>query len=159
MGLAASGRPDGRHRRGNSADVVSRNNERDFTTRRAKGHERFAKADLDEIRADTAGIGRVVEFAYRAPFAAYGKGFVVVYGSVPRLTEEYLRSRDTAVSSIMQGQARREVGAYVIDKGYFPTVESVKAAANVALLGPQPVKFKDGDKLIELRTVFLLIPR
>ena len=84
---------------------------------------------------------------------------MVVYGSVPRLTEEYLRSRDTAVSSIMQGQARREVGAYVIDKGYFPTVESVKAAANVALLGPQPVKFKDGDKLIELRTVFLLIPR
>jgi hypothetical protein len=36
-------------------------------------------------------------------------------------------------------------------------VESVKAAENLALLDPKPVRFKDGDKLIELRTVFLLI--
>ena len=122
------------------------------------GTSDFAKADLDEIRAHTAGIGRAVEFAYRAPFAAYGEGFVVTYGSVPRLTEEYLRSRDNAVSSMMQGTAQRDVGAYVIDKRYFPSVESVEVAPNVALLGPNPVKFKNGDRLIELRTVFVLIP-
>ena len=55
------------------------------------------------------------------------------------------------------GLIGREPGAYVIDKAYFPTAESVKAAPNVALFGPKPVTFNDGDKLIELRTVFLLI--
>lgn len=36
-------------------------------------------------------------------------------------------------------------------------MESIKAAPNFALLDPNPVKFHDGDTLIELRTVFLLI--
>jgi hypothetical protein len=36
-------------------------------------------------------------------------------------------------------------------------VEAVRSAANVDLLGPKPVRVEDGDQLIELRTVFLLI--
>ena len=35
--------------------------------------------------------------------------------------------------------------------------EVLKRAANVDLVGPKPVRFEEGDKLIELRTVFLLI--
>jgi hypothetical protein len=52
-----------------------------------------------------------------------------------------------------------EVGAYVLDKNYFPTAESVKAASNVVLLSSKPAAMRDGDKLIELRTTFLLIRR
>jgi hypothetical protein len=118
----------------------------------------LAKADLEEIKVHSLEIRGAIEFAYRAPFAGYGEGLIVTYGSVPRLTEEYLHGRNKVVSSLMQDEARLNVGAYVIDKRYFPTVESVKAASNVALLGKKPVKFRDGDKLIELRTVFLLIP-
>jgi hypothetical protein len=117
----------------------------------------LAQADLEEINSYLAGSKRAVEFAYKTPFAQYGEGFVVIYGSVPRLTYEYFKSRPQVISSLMAGQVTRDVGAYVIDKGYFPTVESVKAAPNLALLDPKPVKFSDGDKLIELRTVFLLI--
>jgi hypothetical protein len=118
----------------------------------------LAKADLEEIKVHSLEIRGAIEFAYRAPFAGYGEGLIVTYGSVPRLTEEYLHGRNKVVSSLMQDEARLNVGAYVIDKRYFPTVERVKAASNVALLGKKPVKFRDGDKLIELRTVFLLIP-
>lgn len=118
---------------------------------------RRANADLEEINSYVAGSKRAVEFAYKAPFAQFGEGFVVIYGSVPRLTYEYFESRPQVISSLMAGLVTRDVGIYVIDKGYFPTVESVKAAPNLALLDPKPVKFTDGDRLIELRTVFLLI--
>ena len=47
----------------------------------------------------------------------------------------------------------------VLDKSYFPTAESVKAASNLALLRSKPATMQDGDKLIELRTTFLLIRR
>jgi hypothetical protein len=106
-----------------------------------------------------AGNNRTVEFAYKAPFAEYGEGFVVFFGSVPRMTEDYLRSRPRSISSVAAGFASRDVGAYVIDKGYFPTAQSIKTAPNIALFDPAPVpaKYKDTDKLIELRTVFLLI--
>jgi hypothetical protein len=125
-------------------------------TSRTNGTQQ-AKADLDELNSYLAGSKRAVEFAYKTPFAQFGEGFVVIYGSVPRLTWEYFKSRPQVISSLMAGQVTRDVGAYVIDKGYFPTVESVKAAPNLALLDPKPLKFNDGDKLIELRTVFLLI--
>jgi hypothetical protein len=118
----------------------------------------LATADLQEIHARLAGSKRTVEFAYKTPFSWYGEGFVITFASVPRLTDAFLQSRADAISSMTAGLANRDVGAYVIDKGYFPTVESIKAAPNVALLGPKPVTFKDGDELIELRTVFLLIP-
>jgi hypothetical protein len=61
-------------------------------------------------------------------------------------------------AKLVNEQANKKPGAYVIDKGYFPTAESVKNASNVALIGPEPVTLKEGDKLIEFRTVFLLIP-
>jgi hypothetical protein len=117
----------------------------------------LAKADWREIRTRLAGRGPV-EFAYKTPFAEYGEGLVITYAMVPRLTDEYVRGRADAFSSLTAGLVNREAGAYVIDKGYFPTVESIKAAPNVALLGPRPIAFKEGDELIELRTVFLLIP-
>jgi hypothetical protein len=117
----------------------------------------LAKADLEEINSYLAGSERTVEFAYKAPFAQFGEGFVIIFASVPRLTSEYLQSRPQVISSMTAGLVTRDVGAYVIDKGYFPNAESIKTAPNIALLDPKPVKFNDGDKLIELRTVFLLI--
>jgi hypothetical protein len=123
---------------------------------RTNGNQR-AKADLEEINSYLAGSKRAVEFAYKTPFAQFGEGFVIIYASVPRLTYEYFQNRPQVISSLMAGKVTRDIGAYVIDKGYFPTVESVKAAPNLALLDPKPVKFNEGDKLIELRTVFLLI--
>ncbi len=120
-------------------------------------NNRLAKADLEEINSHVAGSKRAVEFAYKTPFAQFGEGFVILYASVPRLTYEYFKTRPQVVSSLVADQVTRDVGAYVIDKHYFPTVESVRAAPNLALLDPKPSKFNDGDKLIELRTVFLLI--
>ena len=117
----------------------------------------LAEADLREIRAQLSGSKDAVEFSYRAPFSWYGEGFVVAYASVPRLNDDYIRSRQEMFGSMAAGLIGREPGAYVIDKAYFPTVESVKAASNVAPFGPKPVTFGDDDKLIELRTVFLLI--
>lgn len=117
----------------------------------------LARADLRDINAQTAANDRTVEFAYRTPFSWYSEGFVVLYASIPRLTIEYPQIRPSKISGMTDQVLRRNVGAYVIDKDYFPTVESVKAASNVALLGPKPVTFESGDKLIELRTVFLLI--
>lgn len=117
----------------------------------------LAQADLREINAQTDRNDRTVEFAYRTPFSWYCEGFVVVFASIPRLTIEYPQVRPNKISSMTDEVLDRNVGAYVIDKAYFPTVESVKAAANVALLGRKPVTFKNSDKLIELRTVFLLI--
>jgi hypothetical protein len=128
-----------------------------YTLASRANSNRLAQADLKEINSYLAGTKRAVEFAYKAPFAQFGEGFVIIYASVPRLTWEYFKSRPQVISSLMVGQVTRDVGAYVIDKGYFPTVESVKAAPNLALLDPKPLKFNEGDKLIELRTVFLLI--
>jgi hypothetical protein len=121
------------------------------------GFSARANADLAEINSYLAGTKRAVEFAYKTPFAQFGEGFVIIYASVPRLTYEYFQNRPQVISSLLAGKVTRDVGAYVIDKGYFPTAESVKAAPNLALLDPNPVKFNEGDKLIELRTVFLLI--
>ena len=69
----------------------------------------------------------------------------------------YLQSRVEMISSMTAGLDNREVGAYVIDKNILPTAESIKASPNIAVFGPKPVTLKDGDRLVELRTVFLLI--
>jgi hypothetical protein len=116
-----------------------------------------AKADLPDLQAHLAAEKRVVMFVYKAPFAEYGEGFVVNYGSVPRLNEAYLKSRPNVISSAAAGLIDREIGAYVLDKGYFPTAASIKAAPNIALLTSKPVTMADTDKLIELRSVWLLI--
>jgi hypothetical protein len=118
---------------------------------------RLAVADLEELNSYLAANKGTVEFAYRAPFAQYGEGFVVIFASVPRLTYDYLRSGRQTISSMVAGLITRDIGAYVIDKSYFRDVESVKAAPNVALQDPKPVKFQESDTLIELRTVFLLV--
>jgi hypothetical protein len=117
----------------------------------------LAKADLQDIQTQLAGSKRGIEFAYRTPFAAYGEGFVIHYASVPRLTDDYVQNR-RMFSSMVGDLFDQDVGAYIVDKAIFPTVESIKAAANLAPFGPKPVTFGDGDKLIELRTVFILIP-
>jgi hypothetical protein len=110
-----------------------------------------------DLRTHLAGEKRVVEYVYKAPFAEYGEGFVVTFASVPRMTEAYIQSRPNVVSSVTVGLIDREVGAFVLDKGYFPTAASIKAAPNIALLAPKPATMADGDKLIELRMVWLLI--
>jgi len=119
----------------------------------------LAAADYEDIRAHLRDEKRIVEFVYKSPFAEYGEGFVVTYGSVPRLTDAYRKGRPNVISSIAEGSNDREVGAYVLDKSYFPTAESVKAASNIVLLSSKPAVMRDGDKLIELRTTFLLIRR
>ena len=45
----------------------------------------------------------------------------------------------------------------MIDKKYFGSADIVRNAPNLDLLGTKPVKYREGDKLIELRTVFLLV--
>src|SRR5262249_8452100 len=118
-----------------------------------------AQLDLNEIQALTAGSNKVVDFAYSTPFAQYGEGFVIHYAGVPPLLDAYLKDRRGTTNSLTEALIAEDVGAYVIDKSYFPDAEAVRRAPNVDLLGPKPIQYKEGDKLIELRTVFLLIPK
>lgn len=115
--------------------------------------------DHEEILRLASIQNKVVDYAYRAPFREYGEGFVVNYASVEPLTNAYVKDRRGTTNSITEHLVREDVGVYVIDKGYFPTADAVKEAANVDLLGPRPVRYHDGDTLIELRTVFVLMPR
>jgi hypothetical protein len=118
---------------------------------------RLAEIDLKEITALTMGRKLIVDFAYRVPFSQYGEGFVLYYAGVQPLIDEYVKDRHGVTNSLTEAWVTEDVGAYVIDKNYFRNAEAVKQATNVDLLGPKPVQFKEGDKLIELRTVFLLI--
>jgi hypothetical protein len=124
---------------------------------RYSAKSRMAEMDLKEIMELTSGSKRVVDFAYRVPFSQYGEGFVLHYADVQPLTDEYVKIRRGVTNSLAEGWVTEDVGAYVIDKDYFPNANAVKQASNVDLLGPKPVQYKEGDKLIELRTVFLLI--
>jgi hypothetical protein len=117
----------------------------------------LALADRKDVAALTAGMTRVVDFAYRVPFPQYGEGMIVHFAGVPRLTQAYLQNKGPVTNSVTEQSVTEDVGAYVIDKGYFPTLEAVKRADNFDLTGPKPVQFQEGDKLIELRTVFLLV--
>jgi hypothetical protein len=82
---------------------------------------------------------------------------VIYNASVPRLKDEYIESRPEMFSASAAGLANRQVAAYVIDKRYFPTLESVKASLNLTLLEPKPITFEAGDRLVESKTGFLLI--
>ena len=115
-----------------------------------------AETDWQEIKKYMANDPRNFEFGYRTPLGEYGEGFVVGSASVPRMTYEYFQSRTRIDSSPLTKFISRDIGVYVLDKQYFPTVEAIKRADNISLINPSPVKFKDGDKLIELKTVFLL---
>jgi hypothetical protein len=128
----------------------------DLEARMQRGE--LAKADLQDIDNKLADRSRVIEFLYKTPFSWYGEGFVIYNANVPRLTEEYRQNRPKMFSASVSG-LHRDPDAYVIDKGYFPTAESVKTSRNLAVIEPIPVTFESGDKLVELRTTFLLIHR
>ena len=100
---------------------------------------RLAQQDLLEIDAWLAGSGQPIEFGHHPPFSWSGEGFVIYYGSVPRMIDAYAGSRQQMFGSATAGLIKRQPGTYVIDKAYFPTADSIKTAP-------------------ELRTVFLLIP-
>ena len=50
----------------------------------------------------------------------------------------------------------RKVDAIVIHKPYFPTVESIKASSNL-VASREPLIWREGDRIVELRTVFVLL--
>jgi hypothetical protein len=120
---------------------------------------RMARADMQEIDAVTAGSSRATYYTYRSAFAQFGEGLVIDFASIPRLTEAYLESRPKALNTFTENLSNREteVGTYVIDKKYFGSAELVRNAPNLDLLGKKPVRYREGDRLIELQTVFLLV--
>jgi hypothetical protein len=118
---------------------------------------RLAVADMKQVRTETSRMQRPVGYTYRVPFPQYVEGFVVHFAGVPRLTEEYVENRGDITNGIAGPPGAGDDGAYVIDKTYFPTIEAVKSAPNLDTQGPKPVQFGAGDRLIEFRTVFLLI--
>lgn len=118
---------------------------------------RNANADMEEIKTYMAANKAGTEFVYRVPFREYGEGLIVTFASVPRMSYGYFRARPKIVSSPVAWWVSRDIGLYVLDKQYFPTVESIKTAPNIALLDANPVKYQDSDKIIELRTVFIVI--
>jgi hypothetical protein len=118
---------------------------------------RQALADMKEVGAETAGMQRGVGYTYRVPFPQFVEGFAVHFAGVPRLTEEYVQNRGGVTNGIPGPSGAEDAGAYVIDKTYFPDIAAVKSASNLDPLGPKPVQFGADDRLIELRTVFLLI--
>lgn len=120
---------------------------------------RMARADMQEIAAVTENSDRATYYTYRSPFAQFGEGFVIDMASIPRLTEAYLESRPKVLNTLTQNKSTREteVGTYVIDKKYFASADLVRNAPNLDLLGKKPVKYREGDRLIELQTVFLLV--
>jgi hypothetical protein len=122
---------------------------------------RLARADSQQIAAMTAGDSRAIYYTYRSPFAQFGEGFVIDFASIPRLTEAYLESRPNVLNTLTVSKSistsEREVGIYVIDKKYFNSADLVRNAPNLDLLGMKPVSYREGDRLIELQTVFLLV--
>ena len=83
---------------------------------------------------------------------------MIYYASIPRLADDYVRSRKDMFSSGASNLVNQKAGVYVLSKAYFRTAADIKASPNVIPDHAEPVTFKDGDKIIELRTVFLLIP-
>jgi hypothetical protein len=120
---------------------------------------RMAREDNEKIAALTAGSDRAIYYTYRSPFAQFGEGLVIDFASIPRLTEAYLESRAKVLNTFTENLSKRErdVGTYVIDKKYFGSADLVRNAPNLDLLGKKPVKYGEGDRLIELQTVFLLV--
>ncbi|MDP1585729.1 MAG: hypothetical protein Q8M18_20100 [Bradyrhizobium sp.] len=120
---------------------------------------RMARADMQQIAALTAGSNRAIYYTYRSPFPQFGEGFVIDFASIPRLTEAYLEDRPRVLNTMTENNSKRErdVGIYVVDKKYFASADLVRNAPNLDLLGTKPVKYEEGDRLIELQTVFLLV--
>jgi len=116
---------------------------------------------MQQIAALTAGDSRAIYYTYRSPFAQFGEGFVIDFASIPRLTEAYLKSRPNVLNTLTASKSiatrEKEIGTYVIDRKYFNSADLVRNAPNLDLLGLKPVRYQEGDRLIELQTVFLLV--
>ena len=99
-----------------------------------------------------------IDFLYSVPSPFYGEGFMLYVACVPRLTQEYHRERPHMFSADAPDSPPRLISAYVIHKAYFPTIERIKAADNLAVFNYRnPVTFEQADQVIELRTSFLLL--
>jgi hypothetical protein len=117
----------------------------------------LAVADTKEVAAETAGMKRAVHFSYRAPLPQFVEGFVINYAGVPRLTREYVQTRGNISNDIRAGSGAEDIGAYVIPRSNFVDVNAFKNAPNLDPQAPAPVRFEPDDRLVVLRTVFLLI--
>jgi hypothetical protein len=117
----------------------------------------MAMADLKEIEKLPLDKNVSIAFTYSAPFAFFGEGFALYLACVPRLTVEYHQNRPRMFSAAAPDSPPRSIGAIVIHKAYFPTIESIKSSANVVMFGAEPVTFKEGDRIVELQTVFVLL--
>ena len=100
---------------------------------------RLAVADMKEVSAQTAGMERAVDFNYRVPFPQFVEGFIVHYAGVPRLTEQYVRTRGGVTNDIL-GETSGEIGAYVFDKNYFDA-QAIMSAPNLDTRQPEPARF------------------
>jgi hypothetical protein len=117
----------------------------------------LALADMKEVSAQTAGMKRTVRFSYRVPLPQFVEGFVVHYASVPRLTEKYIQTRGNISNEVPGASSTEDIGAYVIQKNIFHDVEAFRNAPNLDPQGPEPARLEAGDRIIEFRTVFMLI--
>ena len=64
------------------------------------------------------------------------------YAGVPRLTEQYVRTRG-GVTNDIPAKSSGEIGAYVFDKNYFDA-QAIKNAPNLDPRRPEPVRFDAG---------------
>ena len=86
-----------------------------------------------------------------------GGELVEIWHGVPRLTVEYHRNRSRMFSAAAADSPPRNVDAIVIHRAYFPTVESIKASRDLATFSGEPAVYREGDRIVELRTVFVLL--
>jgi hypothetical protein len=116
-----------------------------------------ATADLKQIEALPIDEKSSIAFTYSAPFSYLGEGFSLYVACVPRLTAEYHRSRPRMFSTLALDSPPRKIDAIVVHKAYFPTVESIRSASDLAKFGGEPLTWREGDKIVDLRTVFVLL--
>ena len=129
----------------------------DHLTGKIKVHE-MAQADLKEIEKLPIDKNASIAFTYSAPLALFGEGFVMYLACVPRLTAEYHRDRPRMFSASAPDSPPRNVGAVVIHKAYFPTVDSIiRNSGDLATFDRQPLGYREGDRIVELQTVFVML--
>ena len=117
----------------------------------------MAMADLKDIEGLPIDAKSSIAFTYSAPFSYLGEGFSLYVACVPRLTAEYHRDRPRMFSTLTPDSPPRKIGAVVIHKAYFPTIESIKTAGDLAKFSGEPLIWREGDKIVDLRTVFVLL--
>lgn len=118
----------------------------------------LALADLKEIEKLPIDKSTSIAFTYSAPFALFGEGFVMYLACVPRLTAEYHRDRKHMFSASAPDSPPRNIGAVVIHKAYFPTIDNIRATSgSLATFDKVPLGYREGDRFVELRTVFVML--